>query len=88
MSRSVIKAAGLAKGKGVTICYRASDAMETIDAVMRKRKFGDAGTTDRHRRDAYRAGMFGPGVRAIGGRFICWSRRRITSRWMMATPAR
>src|SRR5688572_19486871 len=39
----VIKAAGLAKGKGVTICYRASDAIETIGQVMRKRLFGGAG---------------------------------------------
>jgi phosphoribosylamine---glycine ligase len=39
----VIKAAGLAKGKGVVICYRPSDALETIDAMMRKGKFGDAG---------------------------------------------
>jgi phosphoribosylamine---glycine ligase len=39
----VIKASGLAKGKGVTICYRSSDALETIDALMRKNKFGDAG---------------------------------------------
>jgi len=39
----VIKAAGLAKGKGVTLCYRTSDAIETIDTIMRKRAFGDAG---------------------------------------------
>ena len=39
----VIKAAGLAKGKGVTICYRASDALDTIDRVMRKKEFGAAG---------------------------------------------
>jgi phosphoribosylamine--glycine ligase len=39
----VIKAAGLAKGKGVVICYRASDGLETIDAMMRRGKFGDAG---------------------------------------------
>ena len=39
----VIKATGLAKGKGVTICYRTEDAIETIDRVMRKREFGDAG---------------------------------------------
>ena len=39
----VIKASGLAKGKGVVICYRASDALETIDAMMRKGKFGEAG---------------------------------------------
>jgi phosphoribosylamine---glycine ligase len=39
----VIKAAGLAKGKGVTVCHRTSDALETIDRIMRKREFGDAG---------------------------------------------
>jgi phosphoribosylamine--glycine ligase len=39
----VIKAAGLAKGKGVTICYRISDATEAIDQIMRKRAFGEAG---------------------------------------------
>ena len=27
----VVKAAGLAKGKGVTVCYRVADALETID---------------------------------------------------------
>src|SRR5688572_16059493 len=39
----VIKAAGLAKGKGVTVCYRTSDALETINTVMRDRAFGAAG---------------------------------------------
>ena len=39
----VIKAAGLAKGKGVTICYRQAEALETIDAIMRGKRFGDAG---------------------------------------------
>jgi phosphoribosylamine--glycine ligase len=40
----VIKAAGLAKGKGVTICYRTSDALETVDRIMRKKEFGGAGS--------------------------------------------
>ena len=40
----VIKAAGLAKGKGVTICSRTSDALETIDRIMRKKEFGGAGS--------------------------------------------
>jgi phosphoribosylamine---glycine ligase len=40
----VIKAAGLAKGKGVTICYRVADAMATIDSIMRKKTFGGAGS--------------------------------------------
>ena len=39
----VVKAAGLAKGKGVTICYRMEDALEAIDQVMRKKVFGPAG---------------------------------------------
>jgi phosphoribosylamine--glycine ligase len=39
----VIKAAGLAKGKGVTVCHRTSDALETIERVMRKKEFGGAG---------------------------------------------
>ncbi len=40
----VVKAAGLAKGKGVTVCYRTSDAVATVDAIMRKKSFGGAGT--------------------------------------------
>lgn len=40
----VIKATGLAKGKGVTLCYRESDALQAIDQTMRQRVFGDAGT--------------------------------------------
>jgi phosphoribosylamine--glycine ligase len=40
----VIKAAGLAKGKGVTICSRTSDALDTIDRIMRKKEFGGAGS--------------------------------------------
>src|SRR5438132_11347387 len=37
----VIKATGLAKGKGVTICHRTADALETIDRIMRQRAFGE-----------------------------------------------
>ncbi len=39
----VIKAAGLAKGKGVTICHRTSDAIDTINTIMRDKAFGAAG---------------------------------------------
>jgi phosphoribosylamine--glycine ligase len=39
----VIKAAGLAKGKGVTVCARTTDALETIDRILRRREFGAAG---------------------------------------------
>jgi phosphoribosylamine--glycine ligase len=40
----VIKAAGLAKGKGVTVCYRTQDAFDAINTMMRKKAFGDAGS--------------------------------------------
>jgi phosphoribosylamine---glycine ligase len=40
----VIMAAGLAKGKGVTLCYRTEDALEAIDRVMRRKIFGEAGS--------------------------------------------
>jgi phosphoribosylamine--glycine ligase len=39
----VIKAAGLAKGKGVTVAYRTPDAIEAIDQIMRKKAFGGSG---------------------------------------------
>ena len=40
----VVKAAGLAKGKGVSVCYREADAIAAIDQSMRQKIFGDAGT--------------------------------------------
>lgn len=39
----VIKASGLAKGKGVSVCYRPEDAYAAIDSIMRKKSFGGAG---------------------------------------------
>ena len=39
----VVKAVGLAAGKGVSICYRAQDAVKAIDRIMRDRAFGAAG---------------------------------------------
>ena len=39
----VIKAVGLAKGKGVIVCPRVADALAAIDALMRKRIHGAAG---------------------------------------------
>ncbi|HEX8342955.1 MAG TPA: phosphoribosylamine--glycine ligase [Tepidisphaeraceae bacterium] len=40
----VIKAAGLAKGKGVTVAYREADAIDAIHQCLKQRVFGDAGT--------------------------------------------
>ena len=40
----VIKADGLALGKGVIIARDAADARNTIDAMMKERRFGEAGT--------------------------------------------
>ena len=39
----VIKASGLAKGKGVTVCYKPEHAHDAINTVMRKGAFGAAG---------------------------------------------
>ena len=39
----VIKAAGLAKGKGVSVCYRVDDAIEAVNQIMRQKVHGDAG---------------------------------------------
>jgi phosphoribosylamine---glycine ligase len=39
----VVKAAGLAKGKGVSVCHQVPEAIEAIDAIMRKKSFGRAG---------------------------------------------
>ena len=39
----VIKADGLAAGKGVVICKNFNEAEETIKLIMEKKKFGDAG---------------------------------------------
>jgi phosphoribosylamine--glycine ligase len=41
----VIKADGLASGKGVSVCDTKEAALETLDAMMGKKIFGDAGTT-------------------------------------------
>src|SRR5207237_10071512 len=41
----VIKAAGLAKGKGVVLPATLGEAIETIDRIMVKLEFGEAGRT-------------------------------------------
>ena len=40
----VVKADGLAGGKGVYICPTVADALEAVDELMRTRVFGDAGS--------------------------------------------
>lgn len=41
----VVKADGLAAGKGVIICKNRGDAESAIDAMLKKKEFGDAGNT-------------------------------------------
>jgi phosphoribosylamine---glycine ligase len=42
-TKLVIKADGLASGKGVILCDNANQAIEAIETIMTKRKFGSAG---------------------------------------------
>lgn len=39
----VVKADGLAAGKGVIVCKRRNDALEAIDRIARRKEFGSAG---------------------------------------------
>lgn len=39
----VIKASGLASGKGVVVCRRRADAISAIERIAKQREFGDAG---------------------------------------------
>ena len=39
----VVKADGLAKGKGVIVCRKQREALDALDRIMRKKEFGDAG---------------------------------------------
>jgi len=41
----VVKAAGLAQGKGVIVCDDADEAIEAVNQCMRDRAFGEAGAT-------------------------------------------
>jgi len=41
----VVKAAGLAKGKGVVVCDGPADAAAAVEQIMIKKVFGDAGNT-------------------------------------------
>jgi phosphoribosylamine---glycine ligase len=41
----VVKADGLASGKGVFLCATVAEALDAIDQLMRQRLFGDAGAT-------------------------------------------
>lgn len=40
----VVKADGLAEGKGVTVCFKTEDIEEAIDRTMVQKKFGEAGS--------------------------------------------
>jgi len=41
----VVKASGLAKGKGVVVCDNAQESEAAINLIMKKKAFGDAGNT-------------------------------------------
>ena len=39
----VVKADGLAKGKGVIVCHELQEALDAVDTIMVQKEFGDAG---------------------------------------------
>jgi phosphoribosylamine--glycine ligase len=41
----VVKASGLAAGKGAVVCETQAEALDTVDRMMVRREFGDAGST-------------------------------------------
>jgi phosphoribosylamine---glycine ligase len=43
--RSVVKASGLAAGKGVIVCNSKTEALEALESIMEKKRFGEAGRT-------------------------------------------
>ncbi len=43
-SPMVVKASGLAAGKGVFVCASREEAMNSVDAIMERKIFGDSGT--------------------------------------------
>ena len=58
----VLKADGLALGKGVLICNTLEEAKEGVKTIMEEKKFGDAGDTDGHRRVHDRPGSVRSGL--------------------------
>lgn len=42
-ARLVVKADGLASGKGVAVCRDKAEAMEAVQKIMKRKEFGDAG---------------------------------------------
>lgn len=42
---SVVKASGLAAGKGVIVCNSKREALDALETIMEKKKFGEAGET-------------------------------------------
>ena len=43
--RSVVKASGLAAGKGVIVCNSKREALDALESIMEKKRFGEAGDT-------------------------------------------
>jgi phosphoribosylamine--glycine ligase len=43
--RSVVKASGLAAGKGVIVCNSKKEALDALESLMEKKRFGEAGET-------------------------------------------
>ena len=82
----VLKADGLAAGKGVVIAADEDEARAALEEMLVARRFGD---TPRRRRGApRRRGAVAAGARATASARCRWRRRRTTSGSATATPAR
>ncbi len=83
----VVKAAGLAKGKGVIICSDPVEALDAVRNIMEKKIFGDAGNTVVIEERTRRPRRFRCSPSSMEPTPICWKVPRITSASAKMTPA-
>jgi len=83
----VVKADGLAAGKGVVVCSNKAEAIAAVGSIMKHHEFGDAGKTV-----VIEEKLVGQEVSVLalvdGRTIITWKRPRITRQPTMETPDR
>ena len=83
----VVKAAGLAKGKGVAVCYRTADALEAINQSMRNKVHGAAATASLSKNSS-KVPRSPSSPSSTAARSMSWKPARTTKPSKTATPAR